>query len=191
MRRSPAAVAARTIVVGGLFGIAARLVDYIAPKWVGNVGAVWFLVGFVAGRRSHRGSGGAVLAGLCLATANTTYYLWRYLVDQDASVRYLSRAGIYWLVTATVCGLVAGSVGALSTRRPALWGVTAGVCAGEALAVALLREKPAQVAIEALVAIACLAPAVKSRGRDVAMAASVGLASVVVLGLSYRAALGP
>ena len=105
-------------------------------------------------------------------------------------MRYLSRAGVYWLLMATACGLVAGAVGALSRMRPALWGVIAGVCAGEALAVAFLRDKPVQVAIESLVALACLAPALSARVRDVAMATSVGIASVVVLGLSYRAALG-
>jgi Family of unknown function (DUF6518) len=178
------------MVVGGSFGIAARLVDDVAPKWVGNVGAVWFLAGFVVGRRARRWPAGAVLAALGLATANTSYYLWRYLVDQDASMRYLGHAGIYWLVMATGCGLVAGAVGALSTPRPALWGVVAGVCAGEALAVALLREKPAQVAIESLVALVCLGPAVRGRARDVAIAASAGIASVILLGLSYRAALG-
>ena len=178
------------MIFGGLFGLAARLVDDVAPKWVGNVGAVWFLVGFVIGRRAHRWPEGAVLAALGLATANTAYYLWRYLVDQDASIRYLSRAGIYWLLMATACGLVAGVVGALSTTRPALWGVVAGVCAGEALAVALLREKPTQVAIESLMALICLAPAIRGRTRDVVVAASAGIASVIVLGLSYRAALG-
>jgi hypothetical protein len=185
-----ARLAALSIGGGVLFGVAARLADHTTPKWLGNAGATWFLVAFVVGRVARNFRSGAIAGAVCLATANTAYYLWRLLVDKDISSNYLLRAGFFWLVMSLACGIVAGAVGNESIRRPALWGVAAGVFAGEALAVLILRQRPTQVIVESLVAVLCLAMAIKSRTRDVAMAASLGFASVVVLGLSYRAALG-
>jgi hypothetical protein len=178
------------VAAGAMLGVAARLVDEIAPRWVGDVGAVWFLTGFLVGRRSSRPATGAAAGALCLVTANTTYYLWRLLIDQNISNRYLTLAGLFWSAMSISCGLVSGFYGTLSVRRPALWGIVAGIFGGEALAVLILSSRLQQVVIEAVIALACLLAAMRGRARDIVVSASLGFASVVVLGLSYRVALG-
>jgi hypothetical protein len=178
------------IVTGIAFGIGTRLANPTSLVWVGRAGATWFLVAFVMGRLSRSTGEGALAGAAGLVIANTSYYLWRFFVEQSVPVRYLGRAGLFWMVMATACGLVAGAIGHARAERPALWGVTAGVFAGEALAVATRRDRPTQVVVESLIALLCLVVALRGRVRDVVMATGLGVASVIVLGLSYKAALG-
>ena len=175
---------------GVLFGAGIRLLDNVAPRWVGDVGAVWFLVGFLVGRRAFKPPLGAAAAALCLVTANVTYYVWRLVIDQNISTRYLTLAGLFWSAMSIGCGLVSGYYGSLSRHRPALWGIVAGIFGGEALAVLIVSGRMPQVLIETTIALACLMVAIRGRARDVVVSASLGFASVVVLGLSYRFALG-
>ncbi|MDP9067986.1 MAG: DUF6518 family protein [Actinomycetota bacterium] len=138
-----------SVVVGIALGLAARLVDDVAPRWVGNVGAVWFLAGFLVGRRQRSLRKGATAGALCLLTATLAYYAWRIGIDQTISLRYLTRVGLFWLVTAVVVGVISGIAGAKSHRWSLAWGVAIGVLVGEAVAAALLAQRWEQVALEA------------------------------------------
>ncbi|HYI44340.1 MAG TPA: DUF6518 family protein [Actinomycetota bacterium] len=175
-------------LLGIALGLAARLVDDLALRWVGNVGALWFLIAFVVGRLSRRRAYGARLGAACLATAAFTYYLWRVVVDGTISTGYLVTVGVFWFVAAFVSGAIAGWFGARSHRSVHLWGIPAGVFVGEAISVAILSKRWIQVAAELCVAIVCFAAA----RRAPRTALTVMLFSAIptfVIALIYRSFL--
>lgn len=141
------------IAVGLVLGIAARLVDGIAPRWVGNIGAVWFIAGFVVGRTERSLRKGAISGAVCLVVATLTYYAWRILIDETISVRYLTRVGLFWLLAGTAVGAIAGATGAKSHRWSLAWGVAMGVLLGEATGIAMLSRRWEQVVLESLAAL--------------------------------------
>ena len=134
--------------LGIALGVAARLVDAVAPRWVGNIGAIWFLAAFLAGRTREQRQSGGIAGSLCLATACLTYYAWRVVVDGTISVRYLSTIGLLWLIASLLTGGIGGALGAWSRTSSFPRGVTAGVLAGEAVAVLALSHRLAQPLIE-------------------------------------------
>lgn len=136
------------VALGTALGVAARLVDEVAPRWVGNIGAIWFLAAFFAGRPRDQRQRGAIAGALCLATACLTYYAWRVAVDGTISLRYLSTVGLLWLVASLLTGGIGGALGAWSRTSSFPRGVTAGVLAGEAVAVLALSHRLAQPVIE-------------------------------------------
>lgn len=164
-------------------GLAARLVDDVAPRWVGNVGAVWFLAAFLAGRSRRNPRAGAAMGALCLIAACVSYYAWRVAVDGTISLRYLSTVGLLWLLASVAVGSIGGAFGALSRTISSSWGIPAGVFAGEAAAVLFLRQRWIQVVVEAIVAIVLLGRARFPRGVRVAAVTAVLVAAI---GVSYR-----
>lgn len=141
------------VALGIALGIAARLVDHVAPRWVGNIGAIWLLAAFLAGRRRHQRRNGAIDGAICLATACFTYYAWRVAVDRTISMRYLSTVGLLWLITSLLTGGIGGGLGTWSRTSSVTGGVTAGVLAGEAVAVLALSHRLAQPLIELTAAV--------------------------------------
>ena len=168
-------------------GFWARLVDRVAPKWVGNVAALWFLAGFVAGR-SGRGSPGGVRRGVvCLATANLAYYGLRLALD-PISIGDLLPIPAMWLAVGIVCGAVSGRLGELSYRHVHAWGIPAGVFAGEAVVVIVLRQRFVQAVLELVAAAACLTMA-RARWPRAAVLAAGTLPFVGWLAGLYRIVL--
>ena len=174
--------------VGVILGLAARLVDDIAPRWVGNVGAVWFVVAFFAGRRARRPHEGAILGAIALGAATLAYYAYRLFVDGTISTRYLSRVGISWLIAALVVGAIGGWVGAASRTVNPPWGAPAGVLLGEAAAVAYLRQRWVQVIVEVAAAGVILYLA-KRRSRTLKLVTAVTAAAVAAFAIVYRTLL--
>lgn len=159
------------LVLGGVvLGLSARLVDLVAPKWIGNIAAIWFLAGFVAGRAAWRRGVGAAAGVVCLVVATISYYGLRLAVD---SISLSDLVGIpsMWLVAGIGSGAVSGRLGELSFRHPHAWGVPAGVFAGEAVVVMLLRQRATQAFAETVCALACLWMARSRWPRALALAA--------------------
>lgn len=159
------------LVLGGCaLGFWARLVDRVAPKWVGNVAALWFLAGFMAGR-GGRGAPGGIRRGIvCLVAANLAYYGLRLAVD-PISVGDLFPIPALWLCAGIVSGAVSGRLGELSHRHAHAWGIPAGVFVGEAVVVVVLRGRFVQAILELVAAAACLAMARARWPRAAALAA--------------------
>jgi hypothetical protein len=134
----------KALAAGVLLGLAARLVDEVAPTWVGNVGAVWFMAAFLVGRSHPNRVEGARAGVACLALACLTYYAWRVSVDGTISTRYLFLVGGAWLVASLVTGVVGGALGSMSTTSASAWAIAAGVLVGEATAVLVLSGRLAQ-----------------------------------------------
>lgn len=176
------------IVLGVALGIAARLADGVAPRWVGNIGAVWFLAAFAAGRLERKIRLGAVLGVAALAAAWAAYYSMRLFVDGTISMRYLGRVGILWLPASVVVGALGGGAGAASRWLKIPWGIALGVLLGEALAVAMLAQRWEQVMVEFLGALAVLIWS-KRRASELV---GVTLATTLVVALAagvYRTVL--
>jgi hypothetical protein len=173
--------------LGGIaLGVGARLVDFVFPKWIGNVAAVWFLAGFVAGRAARRGTG--MMAGIvCLTIATVAYYLLRLAID-PLSLRYLVGVPVMWLVAGVGSGAVSGRLGELSYRHAHAWGVPAGVFAGEAGVVMMLRQRVPQALAELVCAGLCLWRARARWPKATALAAGT-VPFVAWLGLLYRIVL--
>jgi hypothetical protein len=179
---------AAIVLLGILLGVAARLVDDVAPRWVGNMGAVWFLAAFAAGRAGRSLKNGAALGAMTLVAAWVAYYSMRLLVDETISMRYLGRVGIFWLLTSVAVGALAGVIGAASRRAAPPWGIAIGVPLGEAVAVAVRTRRWQQIAAELALAIALLVWS----NRKAAELVRVTLATTVVVALiagAYRTML--
>jgi hypothetical protein len=142
--------------LGLILGVGARRIDAVAPRWVGNVGAVWFLVAFVSGRFSRGVRMGAALGAAALIAAWVAYYSMRIFADQTVSMRYLARVGLFWLVASLLVGALGGIAGARSHSVPVVWGVPVGVFLGEAAAVGVLSQRWEQVWAELLGAFVIL-----------------------------------
>jgi hypothetical protein len=144
------------VVIGGsVLGCAAMLSDRVAPKWVGNMAAVWFLAGFLAGLTTGDYKRGIRLGILALVAGNLAYYGLRVSVGALAPGKLVPvPAG--WLAVGVVSGAVSGALGVLARTRPAAWGVPAGAFLGEATTVLVLRQRVGQVVVEVLCAAACL-----------------------------------
>ena len=161
--------------------------DRIAPKWVGNVAAVWFLAGFLAGRSGRGAPGGLRRGVVCLIAGNVAYYGLRLAVD-PISLADLVPIPALWLCVGIVCGAVAGRLGELSYRYPHAWGIPAGVFAGEAVVVIVLRQRFVQAALEVAAAALCLAMA-RARWPRAAVLAAGTLPFVGWLAGLYRIVL--
>ena len=176
------------VVVGICLGIAARWIDDLAPRWVGNVGAVWFLTGFFIGRLERSLRKGARAGAICLVSATLAYYGWRVFFDGNISTRYLTEVGVFWLLAAAVTGVVSGALGAKSHRLLIPWAIAVGVLLGEALAVLLLSQRTEQVIVEvgAALGVAFLS---KRRLTDLIPVATVTAVVVSVGVVLYREVL--
>lgn len=168
------------VAAGVLLGVGARLVDDVAPRWIGNVGAIWFLAAFLAGRSRRDPRAGAGIGALCLLAACVSYYAWRVGVGGTISVRYLSTVGIGWLVASVLTGTGGGAAGATSRTVTALWGSAAGVFAGEAAAVLLLSQRWIQVVIEAVVAGLLLSRAPGRKGTAIGLVTALVVAAAAI-----------
>lgn len=158
------------LVVGGCaLGFWAVIVDRVAPRWVGNIAALWFLAGFLAGRSTRR-AGGALRGVICLVSATIAYYGLRVATD-SISIEYLAGVPVMWLVAGIASGAVSGRLGQLSYLHPYAWGAPAGVFAGEAIVVMFLRQRLSQAALELVCALACVALARARWQRAVVVAA--------------------
>ena len=177
------------IGVGLALGIASRLVDSVAPRWVGDAAALWVLAAFWAGRRASSVRTGAMLGLGCLVTACLAYYAWRVWVDGDLWPFFLMSVGVFWVGSSVVAGSVAGYLGVRSRSDVALWGAAAGAFFGEALAVALLRGAWLQAALEVTVGASLLMRG-RTRFRSVAAVALAAAVTVAGLGIGYRTLLG-
>lgn len=176
-----------TALIGMALGVAARLVDGIAPRWVGNVGAVWFFAAFLVGRMQEDRKAGASGGALCLGVACVTYYAWRVTVDGTISIRYLLSVGAMWLVASVITGVVGGALGSAARTIAHPWGVAAGVLIGEGFAVLLLSRRLVQPAIELAAGAALLLLPVGVRRTW--FAAAVTSVVVAVVAIAYRLAL--
>ena len=171
--------------LGGIaLGLGARVVDFVFPKWIGNVAAVWFLAGFVAGRATRRRGTGALAGVVCLTTATIAYYALRLAID-SISLGHLLGVPSMWLAAGVGSGAVSGRLGELSFRHVHAWGVPAGVFAGEAVVVMVLRQRATQSAAELVCAGLCLWMARARWPRALALAAGT-IPFVGWLGLLYR-----
>lgn len=177
------------IGAGLALGIASRLVDHVAPRWVGDAAAVWVLVAFWAGRRASSVRAGATLGFGCLVSACLAYYAWRVWVDGDLWPFFLMSVGAFWVGSSVVAGSVAGYLGVRSQSDPAFWGAVAGAFIGEALAVALLRGAWLQASLEVTVGVFLLVRG-RPRLRSVAVVALAAAVTVAGLGIGYRTLLG-
>jgi hypothetical protein len=146
---------ARAVGAGAALGVAARLVDEIAPRWTGNLGATWFVAAFLAGGLESRPRLGARAGALCLSVATVAYYALRLAIDPIA-LRQVVPIPLVWLAAGVVTGLAGGAMGARAKEQPAWWGAPAGVFLGEAIAVVLLRGRVAQAVAEAACAAGCV-----------------------------------
>ena len=176
------------VMTGIALGLAARLIDDVAPRWVGNVGAVWFLAGFLLGRGAPRLREGAFLGAAGLILATLTYYAWRLGVDGTISTYYLSSVGAFWLTAAAIAGTASGGLGAASNRRPQPWGIAIGVLIGEAAAVAVLSQRFEQVVVE-LAGAAAITASSRHRLREHVPVVGVTTTVVALVALGYRLAL--
>lgn len=178
---------AAAVAAGVALGLAARAVDDFAPRWVGNVAAVWFLVAFLVGRL-HRDSRRAAAAGvLTLGSGCVAYYTWRVVVDRTISTRYLATVAVLWLLAAVVTGATGGALGGSSWTAAYPWGVGAGVFTGEAISVFLLSQRVVQVVLELAVAAAFLVRRpVRQTIRPAGAAAAVVSAAVFVYRIVLR-----
>ena len=164
------------IVVGVVLGLGARLVDEVAPRWVGNIGAAWFFAGFFVGRTERSLRRGVTSGATCLVTATLTYYAWRVLVDETISVRYLVRVGLFWLLAGAAVGVISGALGAKSNRWSAAWGVAIGVLLGEAASVVVLTHRWEQVVLEVLAAAGLLLYSRRQLSKLLPWAVAAGIA---------------
>ena len=176
------------MILGGAgLGVGARVADFVFPKWIGNIAALWFLAGFVAGRAAWRRGIGALAGVVCLTTATVAYYGLRLAID-SISVGYLAGVPMLWLAAGLASGAVSGRLGELSSRHPHAWGVPAGVFAGEAVVVMMLRQRAVQSVAELVCAAVCLWMARSRWPKALALAAGT-LPFVAWLGLLYRIVL--
>lgn len=176
------------MVVGIVLGLGARLVDDVAARWVGNIGAVWFLAAFFVGRSQRSLRQGASAGALSLVSATLMYYAWRVIIDGTISTRYLFQVGVFWLLAGAVTGAVSGAVGAKSHRWSLAWGVAIGVLVGEAAAVVLLSQRMEQIALELAAAIVLFF--YSKRRLTKILPSAVATAMVVTFGVYlYRIAL--
>ena len=136
-------------------GLSARLVDFVAPKWIGNVAAAWFVAGFLAGRAVRRRGWGAAAGVICLTTATVAYYALRLALD-SITLAYLTGVPTLWLIAGIGSGAVSGRLGELSFKHPHAWGFPAGVFLGEAVVVVFLRQRLVQAGAELLCACVCM-----------------------------------
>ena len=178
------------VVLGGVaLGIAARLVDDVAPRWVGDAAAIWVLAGFFVGTLSTSRREGVRLGVTCLFTACGAYYLWRVWVDDRIWADFFLSVGLFWLVASLLVGAAAGYVGAASRRDRWLWGVPAGAFIGEALAIWILERGVVQIGIELGMGLLLFLVARIDLRRAAAVAVVVAL-TVALVGVGYRLALG-
>ena len=179
-----------TAVIGGLaLGVAARLVDAVAPRWVGDAAAVWVLAGFCAGALSTSRREGVRLGITCLFTACAAYYMWRIWVDDRIWADFLLSVGLFWFVASLLVGAATGYVGSASRRDRWLWGAAAGAFIGEAMAIWILERGIVQVALEIGVGLLLLLIA-RIDLRRAALVAVVVALTVALVGVGYRLALG-
>lgn len=177
------------VLAGGLvLGVAGRLIDDVAPRWVGNVGAVWFIAAFISGRLSRRVKESVFLGAATLVAAWASYYAMRLFADGTISISYLGRVGVFWLAASLLVGAAGGLVGTASLRLKAAWGIAIGVPLGEALAVTILSQRWEQVTAETLGALALLTWSGR-RASDVAPVALTTTVVVAALAGAYRAVL--
>lgn len=174
---------AKAVAVGVLLGVAARLVDDVAPTWVGNVGAVWFMAAFLVGRWEAERADGARAGASCLAVACLTYYAWRVSVDGTISTRYLLLVGGAWFFASLVTGVVGGALGSMSQSSSSPWAIAAGVLVGEAAAVLLLSGRLTQPLLE-LVAAGAIVPRLEIRRHLLLVLATAVI--VALLAATYR-----
>jgi Family of unknown function (DUF6518) len=161
------------VVVGGAtLGSVALLLDRVAPKWVGNAGAVWFMAGFVAGLAARSRREGMWFGTLGLVTATVVYYALRLATSASFSVVDLVPIPAGWLAIGIATGAVAGWLGARARSERGLWGAPAGAFLGEAAAVMVLRQRVTQAVVEILCASICLWAARSALRRGLVVAAS-------------------
>lgn len=175
-----------SVAVGIALGLAARLLDEVAPKWVGNVGAVWFLAGFLVARLERDPRRGAMIGALCLTSACVSYYAWRVSIDGTISARYLATIGLLWLAASIGVGVLSGAAGAASRTIAAAWGIAAGTFAGEAAAVLILSRRVVQAVVEIFIAVLLVSRAGSRRVLQLAAATTL---VVAFIGATYRLAL--
>lgn len=168
-------------------GLAARLVDGVAPRWVGNVGAVWFVAAFLVGRVQKDRTAGAGAGALCLAVACLSYYAWRVAIDGTISIGYLLSIGAMWLVASVITGVLAGALGSAARTRHHPWGIAAGVLIGEGVAVLVLSGRVVQPVIE--LAAAAVMLLLGGMIRRTWFAAAVTAVIVALLAVAYRSFL--
>jgi len=171
----------KAIAAGVLLGVAARLVDDVAPTWVGNIGAVWFMAAFLVGRSHPKRGDGARAGASCLALACLTYYAWRVSVDGTISTRYLALVGGAWLITSLVTGVVGGALGSMSTGSAKAWAIAAGVLVGEAAAVLLLSGRVTQPLLDLATAGVILRRAEGRRHLALVLATAVIIALLATI----------
>jgi len=185
--RLPREALARVVAGGCALGVAARVVDELAPKWIGNVGAAWFLAGFLAGRVARLPRLGERAGALCLAVATVAYYALRLVVD-PITVGDLIPIPLWWLIVGAGVGALSGWLGARSHPLVEMWGAPAGVFIGEAIAILVLRQRVAQAVLEVCCAAVCLRLTRGAVKRGVAVAATT-VPYVAGFAALYRVAL--
>lgn len=178
-----------TAVVAGVgLGAASRMVDLAGARWVGDIAALWLLAAFLIGAQAVQPRRGATSGLSCLVAASLTYYAWRTAIDGNISNRYLMTAGVFWLICAIVVGAAAGWAGSRSRTEPSFWGLPAGAFLGEAVAIALLGGRLAQVALELVAAGVLVWRTRPDAGAGVRLALAVGTL-IAVAALLYRPVL--
>ena len=185
--RLPAGALIPLSLGGCALGVTARLVDEFAPKWIGNMGAIWFLAGFVAGRLVKLPRLGARAGAICLAVATVAYYALRLVVD-PITIDDLVPIPLWWLVIGTAIGLASGWLGARSHALVETWGAPAGVFLGEAITVLVLRQRVTQAALEICCAVMCLR-LTRSAWKRGAVLAATTIPYVAGFAALYRLAL--
>lgn len=172
------------VVAGVALGVASKLVDYVAPSWVGNSSAVWGLVAFLIGLRASTVREGALRGTVALAVATVSYYAWRLFVAENISSHFALKAFVFWMALALPTGAISGGAGAAAAR---MWALPAGAFAGEAIFVLASGRRTVHAAVAACIA-ALLATRARWTAPGVAIAAAAGV-TVFLVGAVYRSLL--
>jgi hypothetical protein len=175
--------------VGVALGVAARLVDGIAPRWVGDMTAVWVFAAFWAGSRAPDKRRGAFAGVACLVVACASYYLWRIWVEDWMWALFLATVGTFWLIASIAMGAISGAFGAVSHRASEAWAIVAGAFVGEAAAVWLLSgDVSTQVVLELTVGAGVVLAVGVRRRQLVALTVAASLV-IGAIGVTYRVGL--
>ena len=170
------------VVAGVVLGVASKLVDYVAPSWVGNSSAVWGLVAFLVGLRASGVAQGARRGTVALAVATASYYAYRLFVAENISNRFALKAFLFWMALALPTGAISGAAGAASGRT--MWALPAGAFAGEAIFVLASGRRTVHAAVAAGIA-ALLATRARWTARGLAIATAAGV-TVFLVAAGYR-----
>ena len=173
------------VITGVMLGAASRIVDLLGARWIGDAAALWLLAAFLIGTRSPEPRRGATSGLSCLVMATFTYYGWRATIDANISNRYLMTVGVFWLISAIVLGAAAGWTGSRSRNEPRFWGLPAGAFLGEAVAIALLRQRLVQVVLELLATALLVSRTRRQAPAGILLALIVG-GLIAVIALLYR-----